>query len=195
MNYKYKIVLLAFIVNGVIFFLLPYIKYLQDKKLAELFNTQNNNPIAREFKVTPPEDKKKKLKIKKNQSSQKKKVSNERFQLNLGVNQGTGIGIASDNDKNIIYQEGDVDSLPEKISGNDPRVPDFFLQSSLPGRVEALVVIDEKGKVVKVSTLKEEPPDYQLKNSVANAVWGWRFKPATLKNIPVKIQVIIPFVF
>ncbi len=195
MNEKVKIIALALVINTVVFFFLPYLKHLQDKKLAELLGDKPENALAKSFKITPPEVKKKKIKVQKRKVENDKQLNNDRFKLDLSLNTGSGIGIGSASDENVVYQEGDVDTLPQKIRANDPEIPNLFARSSLKGNVEVLVVINEQGRVVKISPLKEEPKGYELLKSVTSAVWGWRFKPATLKNIPVKVEVIIPFVF
>ncbi len=194
MGYKIKIIVLAVLVNTVIFFFLPYIKYLQDKKLAELLTGSKKQTVVRTF-TPPPEVKKREIKLQKQQRQRENQSNNDRFKLDLALDTGVGVGIGGDAGENLIYQEGDVDVLPQKRSGNNPEIPSLFASSGKSGKVEVQVVIDEAGNVLRVQPLSEEPQGYGLKNSVVSVIWNWKFRPATLKNIPVKIQVIIPFVF
>ena len=99
---------------------------------------------------------------------------------------GYGVGVSSDDFKNIVYREGEVDQNPILIKRITPNYPEAANAAGISGYVLLEIIIDEQGNVIKVDHLKEEPEGYGFKASAVNAVWEWKFKPASKENIPVK---------
>lgn len=197
----YKIAVLALLVHGFFFFLLPYLNYLNRNRYVE----KKPKVIKAEVKSTKIEKKQQKKKVKRlvrktdNTPSKNSRNNNNlranRFNVNVNAKfsgAGSGLAVGGGGGANIVYSENDVDVLPYKVSGENPQAPDDF---NLGGVVQLIVVTDEQGNVIKVTKKTEDPEGYGLANICINAVWNWRYRPGMLKNIPVKVEGIVTIEF
>jgi TonB family protein len=84
----------------------------------------------------------------------------------------------------------DVDALARKISGNSPSYPvDHAPRLRSGERVSVTVrfVVDETGGVDDVRVVESGGP--AVDQVVVSAIRGWRFRPATKRGVPVKVEV------
>jgi len=92
-----------------------------------------------------------------------------------------------------VFEVYEVDEPPQPIVQVQPEYPEVARKAGLEGRVIVAAVVDENGNVIQASILYSGNPIF---NEVAlNAVKKIKFKPARLKDKPVKAIVRIPFVF
>ncbi len=186
--------LIAVLINFFVFYTFPIINYFtsparQRAKKAE--------PRQIQLQTVNLEEKKEKKKMKLRElKPQKAKMTqdNSRFQLKLGAAGGDGVAIGEGDMQNVTYSEGEVDTDPIPVQRVAPKKPQSAEAAGISGYVELEIVIDETGKVASIKVVKATE-GYGFKEAAVNAVWTWRFKPATVKKIPVRIRVIQPINF
>jgi TonB family protein len=88
----------------------------------------------------------------------------------------------------------EVDVQPEKIKGADPVFPSF-LRNKYAGNkginILANIQIDETGTVTNVRILGSPPED--LASVITKTLKKWQYKPATKKNVKVKVWMPVSF--
>lgn len=87
----------------------------------------------------------------------------------------------------------DYDKPPTVVSPARPEYPDAAREVRAEGRVMVKVLVLEDGKAGAVEILESSHP--LLVNNAIEAVRRTVFAPATLKGVPVKATVVMPFVF
>lgn len=87
-------------------------------------------------------------------------------------------------DKKIVAAQ-----LIEKIP---PVYPEMARRQRVSGMVRMELVIDEKGKVESIRTLSGHP---FLVGPASTAVKQWKYAPATINGVPVKVTTILELVF
>ncbi len=88
--------------------------------------------------------------------------------------------------KNLIYTEEMVDKMPEIVSKGAIEYPEFAEEREIEGSVNIKILINEKGKVLKVVIVSADPQGI-FDKSVTEGVLKWKFKPAEYKKSNVKI--------
>ncbi len=147
---------------------------------------------------------------------QKAKSGNSEAQFNLGLLYDIGLGV-SENDslafkwyrksaeqgnKQAIMRTRDIsggkpdDTLgfdPQVISSVPPLYPKALRFLEIEGWVKCVIIIDEYGDVFHASVLESSHVDFE--KPALKAVRKWKFKPATIDGIPVKVRRIQPVNF
>ena len=95
--------------------------------------------------------------------------------------------------KSTVADMLDYDKPPTLVSPARPEYPDAAREVRAEGRVMVKVLVLEDGKVGAVEILESSHP--LLINNAVDAVRRTVFAPATLKGVPVKATVVMPFVF
>lgn len=191
----------AFVINSVFVFSLPLVDFLKTNSFGTLLAVRDKKLEAVKVNLETPPKKKPKIKPrvepKSTEINRKFDARSDRFQLDLGVNQGTGAGVAisENSQKNIIFSQNEVEVDPIRTGGRTPVIPQAFIDLNQEGRVDLEVVIDENGEMVDARLLQEDPVGFGLKESALSAIKTWKFKPARINRIPVKVRVIIPFIY
>jgi protein TonB len=73
-----------------------------------------------------------------------------------------------------------------------PSYPDDAKQAGMEGTVEMDVLIDEKGKVVRVSVTRAVP---RLNDAAVTCVREWRFEPGRLSGRAIPTVTRVPLSF
>lgn len=97
--------------------------------------------------------------------------------------------IASD----MVYRAGQVDKPPTFVFRAVPRYPPEAEEDEVEGTVLVWVVVDKKGRPVKVERIRGESS--LLVQAAKQAVIKSRFSPAIYHTRPVKCMVEIPYKF
>lgn len=188
---------LAFVVTFVVFFTFPVLNYLQHRDKKKRPETTAARVLSLQ-QVNLNEEKKEKRKLKVRDAKPQKsaaKAETGRFQLKLGVANEGGVSVSESDTKVIVYNEGEVDQEAVPTKRNLPRKPQAAEAAGVTGEVEVEFVVDEGGKVISAKAVKVNPDGYGFKEAAVNAIWEWRFKPATYKKIPVRVRYIVPIRF
>jgi TonB family protein len=94
----------------------------------------------------------------------------------------------------VKLTEYDTPPIPEK--NPMPTYPYNYRKSGIQGVVVLEVEVTEYGSVGEVKVMKSLlSEEGSLDEAAVNAVKDWKFKPALLKNKPVKSRVNIPIPF
>ncbi len=86
------------------------------------------------------------------------------------------------------------DEPPVLIKKVAPRYPELARQAGIDGTVMLRVLVNEKGKVIRVSVLHSDVTP-AMDQAAMEAVKKFRFKPARQRMKPVKAFMAIPIVF
>ena len=126
-----------------------------------------------------------------NQELKKKEPANEGK-----VNPGSSPPITLDQVK-----EGDlipldlVDTLPAAIERVPAAYPSSAGGTGISGTVTVNALVSEKGKVIKTEIIQGIKGIYGFNQAAEQAVRRWKFEPATIKGIKVKVWLPIRIVF
>jgi|GEM_PF-4077087 len=106
------------------------------------------------------------------------------------INTGTGINKDGFMPKGIedIVDSSMLDTNPRPITRVRPNYAD-----SQKGRVDILLIVNERGIVTDASVRKSSHP--LLSRIALNAARQWRFEPGYVNGRPTKFKVMIPFLF
>jgi protein TonB len=92
-----------------------------------------------------------------------------------------------------VFELYDVDEPPQPLVQVQPEYPEEARKAGLEGRVIVMAVVDENGNVIEASIHKSDNPIFN--DAALEAAKKMKFKPARQKDIPVKVKVLIPFMF
>ncbi len=182
----------SLLISLAIFSLLPAAYYLFHR---ELYETMKQGTVASVETIAIEEPKKKKDQIKtldlskKSRSRRVEDPFDSRFKLDLRVlSAGDGAsGFAADTD--TIIEEGEADIPPIRRIFVPPEYPRLARERGVEGVVEARILIDEKGNVRRVIVTKA-PKNLGFEEAVKEAVSRWKFEPAKLNRLPVKVWAV-----
>jgi protein TonB len=85
------------------------------------------------------------------------------------------------------FSAGDLDSPLTVLTRIPPIYPLLAKRRGVEGWVRVRFVVNEDGRVDKVTVVKSQPPGI-FDQSVIRCVSGWRFKPGTVEGMPVKTR-------
>ena len=190
------LIALSVVVSSVLLLALQIYNYLKfgDDVKEERIAQQELNLSTINLKPPPPKKKKLKVDVEKPKLARASAEEN-RFKLDLGANSGTGISLGAGDTESLLYDVSQVERLPVRIRGRSPKAPNVFVSSGLDGSVELEMVIEIDGSVSLAKVVKEDPVGFGLGDACIAVVKRWRFRPALLKGIPVRLRVIQPFSF
>ncbi|MDY6934171.1 MAG: energy transducer TonB [Spirochaetota bacterium] len=186
-NIKYLI--LALLISVLLYLLLPVSYYLFYSQVNKILNARE----AKTVKVDVVQIQKKERKILKIEKPKKKRLERfqkkffSRFDLDLSVlsSEDGGPGIMASGFENVI-EEGEADIPPIKRIFMPPRYPTRAKEEGIEAKVIAKLLIDEMGNVVRVRII-DAPRFWGFGEAVIEASKNWKFEPAKLNNLPVKV--------
>ena len=92
-----------------------------------------------------------------------------------------------------VFEIYNLDEPPQPIVQVQPEYPEKAKKAKLEGRGIVAVVVDENGDVIDAYIHYSDNPIFN--EAALEAAKKMKFKPGRLKDIPVKVKVLIPFVF
>jgi len=190
---KIPIALLAVIVNALLFLLIPVLQ------IAFGSVPVREKPSEKVVAVLEPVVHKPSKQLEKKEyraikslikSSRPSSPIARSVKLDLSVvSGGEGVAIETGQLGVMTYLPGETDTDPEKISGlREPKMPLRAKREEVDGYVDALWVVNQSGFAVEIDVLKEDPPGYGFSREVIKYLKSLRYKPATLKNVPVRFK-------
>lgn len=84
-------------------------------------------------------------------------------------------------------------TFPEKISGEPAELTEMARKAGITGTVTLEATIDEQGNVVNARVVKGLPMG--LDKAALDALFSWKFKPATAGGKPVKVNHTVTMTF
>ncbi len=92
-----------------------------------------------------------------------------------------------------IFELKDLDNNPRRLVAIPPVYPFQFKREGIEGWVKLIVIIDERGKVIK-ATVKESS-HREFERPSIDALLQWKFEPGTKNGKAVKVRRIQPLSF
>jgi len=92
-----------------------------------------------------------------------------------------------------IFELKDLDNNPRRLVAIAPVYPFQFKREGIEGWVKLIVIIDERGKVIRATVRESSHREFE-KPSI-EAVLQWKFEPGTKNGKPVKVRRIQPLSF
>jgi len=92
-----------------------------------------------------------------------------------------------------VFDVHELDEPPQPLVQVQPEYPEKAKKAKLEGRVIVAVVVDENGDVIDAYIHYSDNPIFN--EAALEAAKKMKFKPGRLKDKPVKVRVLIPFVF
>lgn len=183
-----KYIIISFIISAILFLLLPVSYYVFHSQIYNIMKAKQIKTV----RVETVRIKKKEREVKEIEKTKKrlKKIQRrffDRFNLDLSVlsAKGDGSGMFEADFGNII-EEGEADVPPIKRIFTPPKYPERAKNEGIEAVVVVKLLIDEKGNVLKVRIMRT-PRYWGFDDSVIEAAKKWKFEPAKLNNMPVKI--------
>lgn len=184
-----KYLFIAIIISVLLYLLLPVSYYLFHREIYRVMQNKKSNVV----KIETIKIKEKEREVKEIEKREKTKIKRlasrkfTRFNLDLSVLSGTGGGaeVMASGFSNVI-EEGEADVPPIKRVFVPPQYPSRARDEGIEGRVTARLLIDENGNVISVRIIKE-PRHWGFGSAVVEAARRWKFEPAKLNNLPVKV--------
>jgi protein TonB len=93
----------------------------------------------------------------------------------------------------IVFDVYGLDEPPQPLVQVQPEYPEKAKKAKLEGKVIVVAVVDENGDVIDASIHHSTNPIFN--DAALEAAKKMKFKPAKHKDTPVKVRVLIPFVF
>lgn len=197
------IVMLAVLLQGVLFILVPIFSIL-------LFPEQVDKPqvkpaqVTLQYEVQPVKPKVIQQEIQKitsdkiSTNSRPTRQSNFAMNLNLasgpsspgGVQVGGASGV-----QGVFYDAGEVDEEARALNEVVPKYPLRAEREGIKGRVVLLIKIDRFGKVMSTQIQSVNPPGFGFEEAALQAIKKTKFKPAQKQGVPVAQKRIKEFVF
>ena len=106
----------------------------------------------------------------------------------LASTHGTGGGQARGNSGDGIFSIGQLDGPLTALSRTPPVYPPAAKRQNIEGWIKVKFVVDQHGQVEQISVLAAEPKGI-FEQSVLRCISHWRFKPAMVNGMVVKVLV------
>lgn len=191
MTRKVLIALIAVVINVVVFLLIPVLQVLFGNPD---FKKRERGMVERSLETlvrapTQKVEKRQYKSIRANISSFKpSSAQNRMVKMDLSVSEGgEGVSVETGQIGAMTYMPGETDT-EAKMSGGppQPKTPLRARREGVAGFVDAQWVVNESGFVVELDILREDPPGYGFASEVRKWLKTTRWRPATLKKVPVR---------
>ncbi len=189
---KYPIIIiLGLVANCLLFLAIPILQVLfgnpppkrqeKDRIIA---------PIETVIEKPPQKTQKKQFKAIKSFVRRAKPTSpvsrNVKMDLSV-VSGGEGVAVEAGQIGVVTYNPGETDTDAQLIDqGKKPKMPLRASREEVNGYAVALFVVNETGRVEEVQIENEEPKGYGFGKAVRKYVKTLKFRPATIKKVPVR---------
>jgi protein TonB len=108
----------------------------------------------------------------------------------LGVEGAGGVAVVmqgQDLDA-MVFDENQTDENVVPVSTPAVEYPQRARDLGVQGTLEAVITIDRNGSVAKVEI--KQSPHSSISEEAKRVIATWRFKPAKIKGVPVKVRRI-----
>jgi protein TonB len=113
-----------------------------------------------------------------------------RLTPDLGVEGGGGVAVAMQGQdlEAMVFDENQTDENVVAVSTPPVEYPQRARELGVQGMLEAVITIDRDGSVARVEIKKSPHPS--ISEEAQRVMSMWRFKPAKIKGVPVKVRRI-----
>jgi TonB family protein len=108
----------------------------------------------------------------------------------LGVEGAGGVEVAMQGQdlEAMVFDESQTDENVIPLFTPSVEYPQRARELGIQGTLEAVVTIDRNGAVAKIDIVKS--PHSSISEEAKRVIATWRFKPAKIKGVPVKVRRI-----
>jgi TonB family protein len=108
----------------------------------------------------------------------------------LGVEGAGGVEVAMQGQdlEAMVFDESQTDENVVPLFTPSVEYPPRAREIGVQGALEAIITIDRNGEVAKVEIVKSPHPS--ISEEAKRVIATWRFKPAKIKGVPVKVRRI-----
>jgi protein TonB len=106
--------------------------------------------------------------------------------LNVESGEGAGITLQGRELEAMVFEEGQTDENVLPLFMPSVNYPQRARELGIQGTLKAIITIDRDGTVVKVDIVKS--PHQSISEEAKKTIMTWKFKPAKIKGIPVKVR-------
>lgn len=179
---------IGFLITLLLFMFMPLSYNVFKKKVRDAMEIHSGHKarIASIATDRPKQRQKKLMKQQKTVETQSAAQMSNMFSLDLSAlseDDGTG-GTAVGGDG--VIDESEADTPPIKRLTVPPAYPARARDAGVEGIVVARILIGDDGRVEQVVIL-EAPAGYGFERAVISALMRWKFEPAKLENMPVRV--------
>lgn len=187
---KTSTLLLALVINILLFTILPMINELIGNKTFKSDNNSSKRVIVAEYikkkdvKKKTPEKRIRKISMSKS-GKRSSESSSMRFTPDLSAH-GSGVAIKSDKLEAVVFNEGETDEdlVSERITPIP--YPNRARDLGIEGILEIEIIIGTSGKVEHVDIINSPHPSFD--KAAKNTIKSWKFKPAKNQGVPVRVK-------
>lgn len=209
---RYLVVsLLAIVINGGLYLLVPYIQVLIQRKA--MLNHKSDKQVTTVLAVAPPEEKRTTKQVIKqiktpeykppSMSANRPSTPGGGLKIDLSPAGGEGLGLTSGNNRTggigsgsgpgtglgaMVYEPGQTDVDAKVVKDADLVMPQRAEREGVSGYVDLTFIVNEQGMAEQITLLKEEPTGYYFASAAVDAVKKMKFKPAILQKTAVRQQ-------
>ena len=189
--------------NAALFGFLPLMSYIRGhgEESGETKDKKSNLvalPVMQK-KKEPPKNLEPPSSVDKKAPEPGKSLARQRFVMDLGPGGGSGgaagAPVPTGDLKQVSYEEGEVDVEARPLSQTAPKRPKKAEAAGVTGLVRCLLTIGEDGRVVEVQFLEVPGGNYGFEEAVREAVATWRYQPAKVGGVSVRLKIEQPFKF
>lgn len=209
------LLLIAGVINGVLFFAVPLLNVLMlDKPNRNRIHIENITEVVQDVRQKQNEQQKKEIR-KLNQPSKAFKPTrtsaapSKSFLLDLSLASGPSDGSvgagAGGNGKfgslggggpgAEVFDPSEVDQAAKVLREAEVNYPSRARREGVSGYVKFYLVIDARGQISDLQVLTVEPKGYGFEIEAEKALRQYRFEPAKIKDVPVAQKFTKEFVF
>jgi TonB family protein len=115
-----------------------------------------------------------------------------------GIGSGTGSGLGAGSGGGTgggTYRPGNGVTTPQLIREVKPGYTSEAMRAKIQGAVLLQCTVQTDGSVTDIQVLRSLDPVFGLDQQAINAARQWRFRPGTLRDQPVPVQITIELSF
>jgi periplasmic protein TonB len=195
---KFSLFILALAISFLLFISIPIVRELVGFKKPELRQASSQRRVIMEAVRTP--DKKEPLPVRTLRQitsaapgpAGAKGDEGLSFKLtpDLGVEGAGGVevGIQGQDLEAMVFEENQTDENVVPVFTPSIDYPQRARELGVQGTLETVITIDRDGSVIKIDIVKS--PHRSISEEAKRVIASWRFKPAKIKGVPVKVRRI-----
>src|SRR5690606_16473664 len=176
----------------ILFPLIPMIPVLLKDKSIETEKNGSNLQIVMEIKPEEKEKPKPKIRqirdVKTSGDPSAFKSQSFKFQPDLAVAGGAGVGIGSQDMEVMVFSESEVEEAPRELSVTPLQFPEVARAARAGGTLGVEIVIGRDGRVESLKI--NESPHPSISREAERTIPKWKFQPGKNKGIPVRVRAL-----
>lgn len=180
------------LVNFFLFAIVPLIQAMIKDDSHKAGRDESNYQIVMEIRPEEKEKPKPKVRqirdVKASSEGSSFKSQSFKFQPDLAVAGGTGVGIGGQDMEVMVFSESDVEEPPRELSTTPLQFPEAARAAKAGGTLVVEILIGRDGRVESVKI--DESPHPSISREAERTIPKWKFQPGKNKGIPVRVRAL-----